>query len=54
MFAGYMADIQGNYTLAFLILAALHTFGGCLFLFMKPPRSTASIETRAQPKTVIS
>jgi len=35
--AGYMRDVQGTYTNAFLILAALNFLGGVLFLFAKKP-----------------
>lgn len=37
-FAGYMWDIYGNYTAAFLILAGFNFLGGVLFLFAKRPR----------------
>ena len=36
-FAGFMRDVQGNYTTAFLVLAALNFFGGILFLLAKKP-----------------
>ena len=35
--AGYMRDVQGTYTNAFLILAALNFIGGVCFLFAKRP-----------------
>jgi len=35
--AGYMRDVQGTYTNAFLILAGLNFLGGLLFLFAKRP-----------------
>ena len=35
--AGYMRDVQGTYTNAFLILAALNFIGGVCFLFAKKP-----------------
>ena len=39
-FAGYMRDVQGTYTNAFLILAGLNFLGGVLFLFAKKPALT--------------
>ena len=36
-FAGYMRDIQGTYSTAFLVLAILNFLGGVLFLFAKKP-----------------
>ena len=38
-FAGFMYDLQGTYTTAFLALAALNFLGGALFLMAKKPRS---------------
>ncbi len=35
--AGFMRDVQGTYTQAFLTLAALNVLGGVLFLFAKKP-----------------
>ena len=40
--AGYMRDVQGTYTNAFLILAALNFLGGVLFLFAKRPKLPAT------------
>ncbi len=36
-FAGYLRDVQGTYSMAFLILAGLNFLGGVLFLFAKRP-----------------
>lgn len=36
-FAGFMRDIQGTYTVAFLVLAGLNFLGGLLFLAAKKP-----------------
>jgi sugar phosphate permease len=36
-FAGFMRDIQGTYTVAFLVLAGLNLLGGLLFLAAKKP-----------------
>jgi sugar phosphate permease len=36
-FAGFMRDIQGTYTVAFLVLAGLNLLGGLLFLPAKKP-----------------
>ena len=36
--AGYLRDVQGDYTDAFLILAFLNVVGGVLFLFSKRPK----------------
>ncbi len=35
--AGYMRDVQGTYTMAFNLLAALSFFGGFLFLMARKP-----------------
>lgn len=40
--AGYMRDVQGTYTNAFLILAGLNFLGGVLFLFAKRPMLPAA------------
>ena len=37
-FAGFMYDLQGTYTTAFLVLAALNFLGGVLFLMAKRPK----------------
>ena len=37
-FAGYLRDVQGTYTNAFLILAALNYLGGFLFLMARKPQ----------------
>ena len=39
-FAGFMRDIQGTYTLAFITLAGLNFLGGVLFLMAKRPALT--------------
>ena len=45
-FAGYMRDVQGTYSTAFLVLAALNFLGGVLFLMAKKPTpSPASVTT---------
>ncbi len=36
-FAGFMRDVQGTYSTAFLVLAALNFLGGFLFLMAKKP-----------------
>ncbi|MBF8299320.1 MAG: hypothetical protein HW397_369 [Dehalococcoidia bacterium] len=38
IFAGFMADWQGNYRLGFIILAFLSTLGAVMFLLAKPPK----------------
>ncbi len=35
--AGYLYDVQGTYTMAFIILAALNFLGGVLFLMARRP-----------------
>ena len=40
-FAGFMCDVQGTYTTAFLVLAALNFLGGILFLMAKRPSLTS-------------
>ena len=40
--AGYMRDVQGTYTQAFLILAGLNFLGGLLFLMARRPRVPAA------------
>jgi hypothetical protein len=35
--AGYLYDVQGTYTMAFIILAALNFLGGFLFLMARRP-----------------
>tara|TARA_B100001013_G_scaffold25953_1_gene14330 strand:+ start:791 stop:2206 length:1416 start_codon:yes stop_codon:yes gene_type:complete len=52
--AGYMRDVQGTYTDAFLILAALNFIGGVCFLFAKKPvlnaaQGSPQTERRAVP-----
>ena len=36
-FAGYLRDVQGTYSMAFLILAGLNFLGGVLFLLARKP-----------------
>jgi MFS family permease len=43
-FAGFMRDVQGTYTTAFLVLAALNFLGGVLFLMAKKPATTSASE----------
>jgi sugar phosphate permease len=43
-FAGFMRDVQGTYTTAFLVLAALNFLGGLLFLMAKKPTTTSASE----------
>ncbi|MSQ22140.1 MAG: MFS transporter [Dehalococcoidia bacterium] len=38
VFAGFMADWQGNYRLAFIILAFVSALGAISFLLVKPPK----------------
>ncbi|MEK7777633.1 MAG: MFS transporter [Chloroflexota bacterium] len=38
VFAGFMADWQGNYRLAFIILAFISALGAVSFLLVKPPK----------------
>jgi sugar phosphate permease len=45
-FAGFMRDVQGTYTTAFLVLAALNFLGGALFLMAKRP---APVSGRHRP-----
>ncbi len=42
-FAGYLRDVQGSYTNAFLILAGLNYLGGFLFLMAKRPQLTKPV-----------
>ena len=39
---GYMRDVQGNYTDAFLLLAALNFLGGVFFLLARKPQLTGT------------
>jgi MFS family permease len=39
IFAGYMADWQGNYRLAFIILAFISALGAAFFVLAKPPKT---------------
>ncbi len=49
-FAGFMRDVQGTYTTAFLILAGLNFLGGALFLLAKRPSPAgASAQAIATP-----
>ena len=41
LFAGRMADIRGDYTIAFIILAILSAVGSILFLIARPPKPPA-------------
>ena len=41
-FAGYVRDVQGTYTVAFLVLAALNFLGALLFLLAKRPSPSPS------------
>ncbi len=45
-FAGYMRDVQGTYSTAFLVLAALNFLGGVLFLMAKRPSLNLASSTR--------
>ena len=45
-FAGFMYDLQGTYTTAFLVLAALNFLGGVLFLMAKRPKLPLSAATQ--------
>jgi MFS family permease len=45
-FAGFMRDVQGTYTTAFLVLAALNFLGGVLFPMAKRP---APVSERQRP-----
>ncbi len=50
VFPGYLHDIYGNYTLAFMILAGLNCIGGVLFLLArKPPPPQTSRRPEAAP-----
>jgi sugar phosphate permease len=44
-FAGLIRDVQGTYTLAFLVLAALNFFGAFLFLLARRPAPAAPQRT---------
>ena len=44
--AGYMRDVQGTYTDAFLLLAALNFLGGLCFLAARRPRWPSQTQTR--------
>lgn len=49
--AGYMRDVQGTYTDAFLLLAGLNVLGGLCFLVAKKPRlaTAPSMESTPSP-----
>ena len=47
-FAGFMYDLQGTYTTAFLVLAALNFLGGVLFLMAKRPKLPLSAATQKE------
>ena len=47
-FAGFMRDIQGTYTVAFLVLAGLNFLGGLLFLAAKKPAPAPASERSAE------
>jgi MFS family permease len=53
-FAGYMRDVQGTYTNAFLILAGLNFLGGVLFLMAKKPVLAAAPSRSLGPQRVVS
>ncbi len=42
-FAGYVRDVRGTYTVAFLILAALNLLGALLFLLAKKPSPSPAL-----------
>ena len=50
-FAGYLRDVQGDYTDAFLILAGLNYLGGFLFLMARKPQLSRPA-TAPQPQTL--
>ncbi len=50
-FAGYIKDVQGTYTNAFLILAGLNFLGGILFLLAKRPNPTEAAAPLEVPET---
>ena len=52
-FAGYMRDVQGTYTNAFLILAGLNFLGGVLFLLAKRPVLAAAQSRPQAPQRVV-
>ncbi len=52
-FAGYMRDVQGTYTNAFLILAGLNFLGGVLFLLAKRPVLAAAQSRPQTPQRVV-
>ncbi|MED5405123.1 MAG: hypothetical protein VX484_03985, partial [Chloroflexota bacterium] len=37
LFAGYMRDATGSYTIPFLVIAIVCMFGSCLFLLLGNP-----------------
>ena len=52
LFAAFMFDAQGNYTIAFLILGGMGSLSGVLFLLAKKPESLPSdlrISPASQP-----
>jgi hypothetical protein len=52
-FAGYVRDVRGTYTVAFLILAALNLLGAVLFLLAKRPSPIpAPRRPESTPKSV--
>ena len=53
-FAGYMRDLQGTYTDAFLILAGMNFLGGVLFLMAKKPVLAAAPGKSLAPQRVVS
>ncbi len=50
-FAGFMRDVQGTYTTAFLVLAALNFVGGILFLLARKPTLGSIPSESAAPST---
>jgi len=47
--AGYLRDTQGDYTLAFLLLAAFNFLGGVFFLLARKPQLAAANPSTAEP-----
>ena len=48
VFAGVMADWQGNYRVAFIILAFISTLGSICFLLAKPPKAPQRVLDEAK------
>ena len=48
LYVGYMRDITGTYTSAFLTIAAVSLLGSCLFLLLGEPTKLPAQAVRSQ------